>query len=46
MNILHNCDLHIKKYFVNSLCKQICQVFMYNNSLEHTRVITALAVLL
>ena len=47
MNILHNCDLHYKtNIFVHALCKQICQVSMYNNSLEHTTVVTALSVLL
>ena len=46
MNILHNCDLHYKNIFVHALCKQICQVSMNNNSLEHTTVVTALAVLL
>ena len=47
MNILHNCDLHYKKYiFVHAPCKQIFKVSMYNNSLEHTTVVTALAVLI
>ena len=46
MNILHNCDLRYKKYFVHALCKQICQVSMYIHSLEHTTVVTALTVLL
>ena len=45
MNILHICDLHFT-IFVCALCKQIFRVSMYNNFLEHTTVVTALAVLL
>ena len=46
MNILHNCDLHYKNIFVNVISKEMFKVSMYNNSLEHTTVVTASAVLL
>ena len=47
MNILHNCDLHYNTFlFMYVLCKDLFQVSMYNNSLEHTTVVTALMVLL